>query len=288
MQRRYFCWGLCACIVAIAANARSATHAAPWFWRARRKSSIVYLLGAAEANDRAWYTPEIQGAFEESAELWLETPLDPWPAALVKERAYGGSRTFFESLEPDVRERAIAYVEDLGIEREAIEPLRPWYAYYRINGAFWKKYPRASTENPDAVLRDFARRQGKAVKHEFENGEALMEFFASMPPLVQSQYIEMLLDFLDDEKRGINNDYVGWVDGHPSTRALDRMRIKTPELYKVMQADRNVWWAKHIEGLLAKNGMRFVLLGMNHVLGPEGVPSQLAKLGVELTALHER
>ena len=288
MQRRYFCLGVGTCVVAISANARSATRAGPWFWRARRKSSTVYLFGAAEANDRSWYTPEIQGAFEDSAELWLETPLDPWPAALVKERAYDATRTFLESLEPSVRERAIAYIDDLGIEREAIEPLRPWYAYYRINGAFWRKYPRASTENPEAVLRGLATQQGKTVEHEFENGEALMEFFASMPALVQSQYIEMLLDFLDDEKSGINTDYVGWVDSRPSTHALDRMRSKTPELYKVLQADRNVWWAKHIESLLAQNGTRFVLLGMNHVLGPDGVPSQLAKIGVELTALHER
>ena len=59
------------------------------------------------------------------------------------------------------------------------------------------------------------------------------------------------------------------------------MRSKTPELHKVLQTDRNIWWAKHIEGLLEQSGTRFVLLGMNHVLGPEGVPSQLAKLGVK-------
>lgn len=28
--------------------------------------------------------------------------------------------------------------------------------------------------------------------------------FASMPPLVQGQYVEMLLDYLDDETRGLN------------------------------------------------------------------------------------
>ncbi|HET9396326.1 MAG TPA: TraB/GumN family protein, partial [Nitrospiraceae bacterium] len=123
-------------------------------------------------------------------------------------------------------------------------------------------------------------------KHEFENGAALMSFFASMPPRVQSQYIEMLLDFLDDEKRGSGSEYLRWVEGQPSTRALDRMRSKTPELYSYLQADRNIWWAKHIEALLAQSGTRFVLLGMNHVLGPEGVPAQLAKLKVELTALH--
>ena len=286
MQRRQFCVALAA--LGFGVDAQPANRARPWFWRARRQSSIVYLLGAAEANDRSWYTPEIQRAFDESSELWLETPLDPWPPALVKERAYDSTRTFFDSLEPAVRERAIAYVEELGIERASIDRLRPWYAYYRINGAFWKKYPRPASENPDVVLREIATRNSKPVKHEFENGQVLMEFFASMPPLVQSQYIEMLLDFLDDEKRGINHEYLGWVEGRPSTRALDRMRSKTPELHKLLQTDRNLWWAKHIEGLLARNGRRFVLLGMNHVLGPQGVPSELARLGVVLTAIHER
>lgn len=89
----------------------------------------------------------------------------------------------------------------------------------------------------------------------------------------------MLLDFLDDQKQGLNEAYFAWVTGEPSTRAIDRMRTKTPALYDVIQVKRNAWWAKHIDHLLDEGRTSFVLVGMNHALGPDGIPLQLERSG---------
>jgi uncharacterized protein YbaP (TraB family) len=291
MLRRHFNLGLSCLVLAgclhINPSYIKPSSRGPKFWRAERGlDSSIYLLGAAEAKDRSWLTPHIERAFAASSELWLETPLDPWPPALLQELGHNRERTFLESLEPSVRERTKIYVSELGIDPRGIESMRPWYAYYRINSAFWKQHTRPpGMESPEAILRGMAVQTGKTVQHEFQNGETLLRYFAAMPIAAQSQYIEMLLDFFDDEKRSLNEAYFGWVTGVPSTRALDRMRTKTPELYKFLQADRNVWWAQRIEQMLATSGTRFVLLGMNHVLGPQGVPKELQRIGVELVDL---
>jgi hypothetical protein len=53
----------------------------------------------------------------------------------------------------------------------------------------------------------------------------------------QSQYVEWLLDFLDDYKKGLDTASFDWIGGKPVTgqRSLDRMRTKMPDLYQSMQ-----------------------------------------------------
>jgi len=70
------------------------------------------------------------------------------------------------------------------------------------------------------------------------------------------------------------------MTGHPCTHTIDRMRSKTPALYAVLQRDRNIWWARTIRDQLAAGGTHLVVLGMNHVLGPDGVPQQLARIDI--------
>jgi uncharacterized protein YbaP (TraB family) len=61
---------------------------------------------------------------------------------------------------------------------------------------------------------------------------------------------------------------------------IDRMRSKTPALYAVLQRDRNVWWARTIRDQLVAGGTHLAVLGMNHLLGPDGVPRQLASIDI--------
>jgi uncharacterized protein YbaP (TraB family) len=102
---------------------------------------------------------------------------------------------------------------------------------------------------------------------------------AAMPDLAQSEYISWLMDFIDDQSSGANSDPFEWYVGYPNdTRSLDRMRAKYPELYKIMQIERNGWWARKINELLATGGTYFIGIGELHVLGPDGIPRQLQRL----------
>ncbi len=50
-----------------------------------------------------------------------------------------------------------------------------------------------------------ARAADKRVDYEFPNSEPFTTLLALMPDAAQSQYIEWLLDFLDDYKKGRND-----------------------------------------------------------------------------------
>jgi uncharacterized protein YbaP (TraB family) len=111
------------------------------------------------------------------------------------------------------------------------------------------------------------------------HGLAFARFMAAMPQKAQSQYIEFLLDFLDDHKKGLDTKPFEWQVGSPeaSQRSLDRMRKDLPELYRVMQIQRNLWWADKIDELLSTAEASFIAVGQMHVLGPDGIPSQLLR-----------
>jgi uncharacterized protein len=117
------------------------------------------------------------------------------------------------------------------------------------------------------------------LRFEFASREAIFTFLSRMDDTAQSQYIQMLLDFIDDERSGKNGDLYDWMKGHANTRTLDRMKTTTPELYKIIQVDRNKRWAAKIHELLTKGGKDtfFVLVGLNHILGDDGILEMLKR-----------
>lgn len=259
----------------------------PLFWKAGWSSSRVYLLGVASAPDRSWFTPTIEKAFESSSQLWLEVgPGAPGDDMRELVERYGRSpdKTFLEALEPHVRERASAYLKELQIPPDTVKNRRPWLAYYSLAMAFdARRAKETPIENPQVVLTQLARAAGKPIGYEFPSMTSLMSRLAQMSDRAQSQYIEWLLDYFDAHKRGELKAEAEWVAGRPNARSLDRMRTM-PDLYRVMQLDRNAAWATRIEDLLQTGKTHFVATGMLHMLGPDGIPEQLRRRKIEIEA----
>jgi uncharacterized protein YbaP (TraB family) len=251
-----------------------------------RGRAQVFIFGFGDAKDDSWATPALRRAFKASAVLWLEVSHDPGTepdAASKREQLahYADGRTFFDVLEPAVRARAMEYCAQLGISQERISPQRPWSAFYTINRAYWSQH-KASFEpqNPDETLAKWAKHQGKPIQYEMPSQLDFARFMAAMPDEAQSQYMTFLFDFLDDQTAGRNQNEFGWINGDTTLaeRAVERMRARTPDLYRIMQVERNAWWAKTIDRLLASGGTHFIGIGQMHILGPDGIPGQLRRI----------
>jgi uncharacterized protein len=184
-------------------------------------------------------------------------------------------------LDPEVRGRAMEYCARLGIATEKVSTQRPWSAFYTINGAYWSQHkPSFEPQNPDETLLKWAKEQGKAVQYEMPSQLEFARFMAGMPDTAQSQYIGFLLDFLDDQTAGRNRGEFDWIHGDTAAgeRAVERMRTRTPDLYRIMQVQRNAWWARTVDRLLSAGGTHFIGIGQMHVVGPDGIPMQLQRL----------
>jgi uncharacterized protein YbaP (TraB family) len=56
--------------------------------------------------------------------------------------------------------------------------------------------------------------------------------------------------------------------------------MRYPDLNEIIDGERNRWWAKTIGELLARGGHFFVAIGQDHCADPQGIPTQLVRLGI--------
>src|SRR5690349_6457415 len=139
----------------------------PLLHLAMRGHARVWLLGFGDAKDDGWVMPIIRRTLQSSDDLWLEVGQEPGtePDAASKREQLThdpAGRSFFDVLEPAVRARAIDYCAQLGIARDKLAPLRPWSAFYAINGAYWSRHkPSFEPQYPDELLLKLATAAGK-------------------------------------------------------------------------------------------------------------------------------
>ena len=103
---------------------------------------------------------------------------------------------------------------------------------------------------------------------------------AATPDKIQSEYLDWLFDYFDDEKKGLNRDRFDWMQGHLVSRAIDRMRTRLPDLYSTMDGERNKWWTRQVDELLSRGGTYFVAIGQDHFADSRGIPTLLTETGV--------
>ncbi len=206
---------------------------------------------------------------------------------------YDQEKELFDVLGPQLSARTLEVADRYGIGREALEQTRPWFAYFVLNSAYRTSLSEASDhqqiEMPDAVLAQLAQRAGKMIRSEFETDDDVLRYFAEMSETEQRERLEMLLDYLDDDQAGNLDDRLDWISGtlpRDADRFIDRMRRKTPALYRVEHVRRNKQWAERIVTLLSQGGVYFVVIGLNHILGPDSLLKALDEIGITPSAVR--
>lgn len=285
--RRIFTAALASLAAAPAAGAEGKPD--PQLRIAEWEQAKVYIMGFATAEDRSWLTPKIARAADASGALWVEVPpLQPGatPSPVIAERGYDREHDLFQVLPAKLSARLLALAPRLGLSRERLAPMRPWLARQAVQRAFVAARPAAAAkaapaaDYPDQVMMARFQARGAPIRAEFASLDAVLTGFSDYPPQAQVEDLQNLLDYIDDDAKGDTEDGYGWVYGKPTDRYLDRIRLETPALYAASHVGRNRWWAETIERLLIEGGINFVLLGQNHVLGPDSVPVSLQRRGV--------
>jgi uncharacterized protein YbaP (TraB family) len=269
------------------AVASGAEGAGPILWLVEHKGAKTYIFGFGDAEDRSWFSTNVQAAFKESKEVWFETPQGPISDQdqaeddrLEQQLGHDDKRSLFDVLGPGIGARTLALMQELGVSRNEVEHLRPWLAYFTINSAFWRHYPAKAEEFADQVLSGMALQEKKIIRSEYAKPQDTTRWFAALSDEAQREHMEDLLDYIDDEKAGRNQQNSAWITGHPDTRFIDRMRQKRPAMYKEFQVDRNQQWAERIAGFDANDSPYLVVIGLNHVLGPDSLLQCLDRIGI--------
>jgi uncharacterized protein len=292
LTRRAFLWVAPQFLVAL--QGLAARPRGPLIWVASRKGGKVYIFGVGNSPDRHWLTTFIESAVNQSVEVWGEAPNGPVDISYEFMNRLG-TRTqgsLFDDLSGQQAQRILDLAKKLGFPREKLEKMKPWYAARVLTGVYLAKEgaPIETTVTPDVAVINLAKKDGKAVKSEYATWEEFIRFFDTMPQSAQVQYLCYELDLAEKGSASYKAGDDAWEHGDSSyfLKGVVDMRRRYPDLYRALLVERNASWCKRIDKFLSQSGTYFIVVGMNHMLGPDSIEGQLRQEGIAVRAVQTR
>lgn len=291
--RRIILFVLCTALVIIA-PVGAWSERAPLMYLASRKDAKVYVFGVGGSSDRKWLSKSVESAVNTSKDVWGESPVGPVNITneFIEHLGTRSEGSLFDDLSPDQTRRISDLASKLGFPREKLQTMKPWYAARVLSFVFVAKAgsPVETTETPDTVITGMAEKARIPVRSEFSSWEQFMRFFDEMPKPAQVQYLLYELDFVEKGSGAYTFADEQWAQGDSNyyLKGVLDMKQRYPDLYRALLIERNAAWVRRIDGFLSTGGQYFVVVGINHTLGPDSIQQQLRQRGVQVRTIQTK
>ncbi len=280
-----------ALLAAPAAHAQAVKDADPALWVVKDADTTIYLFGTVHVlkPGLSWFDEGIKAAFDKSDELVLEM-IEPDAATMqglvMKTALNPTGPTLTEKLPADKRDAYGKAMADVGVPPAALDRFDPWFAAVTLSLAGLPKLGYDPASGAERTLSAAAKAAQKQLTG-LETAEQQLGFFDGLPEPLQVKFLVSTID--DYAKMGAELDKMvaSWSAGDPETlgRVMNEELADTPEIAKVLLADRNARWAEWIGKRLEKPGTVFVAVGAGHLAGADSVQVKLAKHKLVATRL---
>lgn len=265
-----------------------AALADPALWAIKDADSTIYLFGTIHAlkPDVQWRSPLIRKAMDASGDLTLEIIGGDDPAVmqpLVIKYGLSPSQKLSARIGPERFARASQLATSAGLDPQMLEIMRPWMAAVTLSMAPLIKAGYDPKSGVEQILLQIAQGQGKALAG-LETPEQQVRFFADLPAKTEDDFLASTLEDAEESLAKIDSLVDAWAAGDVprlETEFVTEMKGEYPELYDLLITQRNEDWARQLKTKLAGSGVSFVAVGSGHLVGPDSVQAQLAKLGIK-------
>jgi uncharacterized protein YbaP (TraB family) len=223
----------------------------------------------------------VKAAFDKSDEVVLEM-VEPAPAemqALILKTGVSFAGPNLSEKIPEANRATLATAAaDLGMPAAGMDRFEPWLAALMASLAPLAKAGYDPESGAERTIAAAAKAANKPVIG-LETAEQQLGYLDTLPEDLQ---IKFLISTLSDyEKAGANLDKMvaSWSAGDPVTlgATMNESMRETPEVGKILLADRNARWAEWIEARMAKPGTVFLAVGAGHLAGNDSVQAYLAR-----------
>jgi uncharacterized protein YbaP (TraB family) len=252
-------------------------------WVVREGSAKVFLFGDGGPLRAPWTSARFEAALNESAVFWKETP-DPGPNAnaLFLAKGIDPARPLSTWLTPKDRERVATAAVTVGLGYPLLERLRPWLAAVFLDSSFRSHFGFKDENGAEHALGVAAKASAKPIHTEFPDEAAIVDYFAGFSRAAE---VGALLRAVGDIEAGpdvAQRSAEAWAVGdlRPEIDEVQTMRRSYPDYYQAILVERNRRWAPRFRAMLDGGGVSFVLVGGDHLVGPDSVQVQLAAAGM--------
>ena len=134
-----------------------------------------------------------------------------------------------------------------------------------------------------------ARVDGKPTDG-LETSQAQLEFLSTMSDGIEDRFVVHGLKDLKRIRQLLDQLIAVWREGDEDKLYryfLKDMQKDFPNLYRRLVDDRNAAWMPQIQHLIKTPQTEFVLVGVAHLVGPQGIIAQLKRQGMAVNKVRE-
>ena len=271
----------------LAACLPAAASAEPPVWIVRDADSEIVIFGSMHILPAGvdWRPDALDAALAKADDLWFELPMDAAAQTEVGRAAQakgylpaGQTLTNLLGTEDGARLRKIA--DELGLPMATLQYLRPWLAEVSLANAMFMKSSASRTEGVETVIERTA--PPSAARRAFETPAQQISILADTPQKDQIASLRQTLEELEQGPGAYDDLVKAWAAGDIRAleeEALEPIRKTSPTLYRRLIIERNERWVETIRDRMAGTGETVIVVGAGHLVGQDGLPARLRKLG---------
>ena len=262
-----------------------------FLWKVEGEGAAAYLLGSLHVLTPDFYplSATINKAFAESKTLVEEVDIDEtndpavMMAALSKAMLTGG-QTLDQVIAPEVFAELKKRAEQAGLPMMALQRMKPWLVAITLMAPMLEAAGFKPEHGIDRHFFDRAKDSGMK-RQALETMAYQLDRFDSLSPKLQEDLLRTTMEDLDKEVAGVKELAQAWTFGNVAEmeKLTMTMRDEAPELYQRLLVERNHNWIPHVETCLKEKAACFIVVGAAHLIGPDGLPTLLAKKGYKVT-----
>ena len=270
--------------------APAAAMALPPVWVVKDKDSTITLFGSVHLLPPGidWRPATLKSALAQADDVWFEAPMDAAGLAAAsraaEEHAYlPEGQHLLLMLSPKGRERLDRAAKTLDLEIDQLDRMQPWYAELVVQAAVFQKLGVQSSQGVEQQL--WSGLPPKAKRVALETPAEQVGFFADAPQKDQVASLEETLGETGHAKQDYQDLLSAWLDGDVGRlyrHEVQPLRKSAPGLYARVVQQRNARWVAALLERLKGSGDTVVVVGMGHLVGPDGLPAQLRAHGYQV------
>ncbi len=253
-------------------------------------TSVAYLLGSLHVLTSEFYplSAEINAAFAASKTLVEEVDFDEMsdPAQMMSAlaKAMLTGQTLDQIVAPATFAEVVRRAEKSGLPMPALLRMKPWLVSVTLMGPTLQAAGFTAELGIDKHFFDRAKASG--MKHQaLETLAYQLDRFDALSPKLQEELLISTMKDIDTQVGNVKELAQQWVSG--DVKALEKSLLvsfeDSPELHDRILVERNRNWIPHVDACLQQNAGCFIVVGAAHLVGPDGLPTLLARKGYKVT-----
>lgn len=256
-------------------------------WKVTKGDSTLYLGGTCHVL-RPGDLPlpaEFDQAYAAADTVVFETDMariqSPEMQQIIATRGlFTDGTTLEQALSPECWTALGKYCEQRQLPLERLRPMRPWLLAVMLAAIELQKLG-VSQDGVDTIYFKRAKTDAKRIG-ELESFERQIDYMIGIAGDHPSDLLLNTLADLDQIAQEFPALIAGWRTGDLVTleRIMNReLREKYPDLHRRLLVERNDAWLPVIETMLGTPEVEFVLVGVGHMSGTEGIVARLRARG---------